>query len=67
VDLRLSGPRRVAPKNQVTIPNNLMLVLDVHVGDDVYMVSNPDRPGTIVILSKSQINDVFQKGWTALS
>lgn len=67
VDLRLSGPRHIAPKNQITIPANLMDVLGAAVGDDVYLATNPDRPGTLVILSSNQMDEIFAKGWTALS
>ncbi len=62
-----SGPRKVAPKNQVSVPADLLEAIGVHVGDDVFFVLNPDRPGTILILPRPLMAEVFRKGWTAAS
>jgi hypothetical protein len=36
-------------------------------GDDVFFVLNPDRPGTVVMMPRSVMAEVFQKGWTSVS
>lgn len=61
------GPRRVAPKNQITVPAELLDAIGVVVGGEVFVVSNPDRPGTLVIIPRAMMEEIFRKGWTALS
>ncbi|HSH61400.1 MAG TPA: AbrB/MazE/SpoVT family DNA-binding domain-containing protein [Acidimicrobiales bacterium] len=62
-----SGPRKITPKNQVTVPGELLEATGLQVGDDVFLVLNPDRSGTILILPRALMAEVFRKGWTALS
>lgn len=61
------GPRKVAPKNQVSIPAELLGAMGIVVGDDVFFVLNPDRPGTVVMMPRSVMAEVFRKGWTSVS
>ena len=32
---------------------------------NVWLSINPDRPGTIVVMSRSTQQEIFRKGWTA--
>jgi ABC-type lipoprotein release transport system permease subunit len=57
----LSGPRR-----NVSIPEELAEYLGVDTGDKVYLMVNPDRPGTVVLLTAAGIRDVVMKGWTSI-
>jgi hypothetical protein len=43
-----------------------MKAIGVAPGDPVWIALNPDRPGTLVILSREGIEDIFRKGWVAL-
>lgn len=61
------GPRRIAAKNQVSIPTELLAAIDSAVGDGLWLAVNPDRPGTLVVMPRSIMEEVFQKGWTAVS
>lgn len=62
-----SGPRKIGAKNQVSVPGELLTAIGAEVGDDVFFVLNPDRPGTILIMPRALMAEVFRKGWTALS
>jgi bifunctional DNA-binding transcriptional regulator/antitoxin component of YhaV-PrlF toxin-antitoxin module len=62
-----SGPRKIGAKNQVSIPGELLEAIGSNAGDDLFFVLNPDRPGTILILPRRLMAEVFRKGWTALS
>ena len=66
MDIVPQGGRKVAPKNQVSIPAELLEAIGVEVGDHVWLMTNPDRPGTLVILPRSVMAEVVAKGWTAL-
>lgn len=61
------GPRKIAAKQQVSVPAELLAVIGLAVGDEVWISLNPDRPGTLVVMPRSVMEDVFRKGWTALS
>lgn len=60
------GPRRVGAKSQVSVPAELLESIGVDVGDNVWFMANPDRPGTLVMLSREMMAEVVQKGWTAI-
>lgn len=60
-----SGPRTVMSKNQVSLPSEMLTLIGVSVGDGVFVVPNPDRPGTLVIIPKRLMAEIFQKGWIA--
>lgn len=62
-----SGPRKIAAKNQISIPSEYLAEIGVRVGDDVFIAVNPDRPGTLVIIPRLLMSDIFRKGWTAAS
>lgn len=62
-----SGPGKVGAKNQVSVPAEMLEAIGVQVGEDVVFVLNPDRPGTILIMPRSLMAEIFRKGWTALS
>jgi hypothetical protein len=66
VDAHPDGPRVVGSRNQVTLPPDQMKAIGVAPGDPVWIALNPDRPGTLVILSREGIEDIFRKGWVAL-
>ncbi len=66
VDALLYGPRRIAPKNQISLPTELMTAIGVTIGDNVFLLVNPDRPGSLVVLSQAAMADVVQKGWVAV-
>ena len=60
------GPRKIAPKNQVSVPRELLDAIGVQVGEAVYVGLNPDKAGTLVVIPQKLMDDIFQKGWTAL-
>ena len=62
-----SGPRKVGAKNQVAVPGEMLKAIGVQVGEEVFFVLNPDRPGTILIMPRALMAEIFSKGWTALS
>lgn len=57
----------MAPKNQISIPSEMLAEIGVAVGDSVFIAANPDRPGTLIVIPWPMMADVFRKGWTALS
>jgi hypothetical protein len=61
------GPRRVGHKQQVSIPLHMLQVIGVEVGDQVWIMLNPDRPGTLLLIPRSMMSSIVEKGWTALS
>jgi hypothetical protein len=67
VDTVPQGPRRIAPKNQVSLPSDLLEAVGAGVGDNVWVALNPDRPGTLVVIPQPLMMEIFRKGWTALS
>ncbi len=66
MDIVPEGGRKVAPKNQVSIPAELLAGIGVEVGDKVWLMSNPDRPGTLVLMSREAMAEVIRKGWSAI-
>lgn len=62
-----SGPRKVAPKHQVSLPAEMLAEIGVAVGDSVFVAINPDRPGTLVVIPWPVMAEIFRKGWTAIS
>lgn len=65
MDIVPSGPRKIAAKNQVSIPADLLDAIGVAVGDDLFIVVNPDRPGTLVLMPRAIMAEVFKKGWVS--
>lgn len=59
-------PRKIAPKNQVSIPEADLAAIGARVGDTVYVMPNPDRQGTLVLVPRALMADVIRKGWTAI-
>lgn len=66
VDIAPAGPRKVAPRGQVSIPRELRDAIGIDIGDDVWMSVNPDRPGTLVLIPRPLMMELFRKGWTAV-
>lgn len=62
-----SGPRKIGPRHQVCVPSELLEAIGAQVGDDLFFVLNPDRPGTILLLPRGLMAEIFRKGWTAMS
>jgi bifunctional DNA-binding transcriptional regulator/antitoxin component of YhaV-PrlF toxin-antitoxin module len=62
-----SGPRKVGAKNQVAVPAEMLEAIGVQVGEEVVFVVNPDRRGTILIMPRALMAEIFRKGWIALS
>jgi len=50
----------------VTLPADQLAGLGLGPGDNVWIATNPDRPGTLVIISPSVMAEIFEKGWSAL-
>jgi hypothetical protein len=67
VDIVPVGPRRIAPKQQISVPVELLEAVGVAVGSNVWLAANPDRPGTLIIIPGPMIAEIFRKGWTAVS
>ena len=61
------GPRKVAPKNQVSIPDELLAAIGAAQGDSVWIMLNPDKAETLVIMPRAVMRAVMEKGWTATS
>jgi bifunctional DNA-binding transcriptional regulator/antitoxin component of YhaV-PrlF toxin-antitoxin module len=61
-----SGPRKVLPKKQLTIPGELLEAIGVHQGDRVFLMLNPDKPGTIVVIPEPLMAEVVREEWTAI-
>lgn len=66
MDISPAGPRKVAPRRQVSIPRELRDAIGIDIGDDVWMSVNPDRPGTLVVIPRDLMMELFRKGWTAV-
>jgi len=60
------GPRRIAAKQQVSVPVELLEVIGLAFGDEVWIALTPDRPGTLVVMPRALMEEVFRKGWTAV-
>jgi len=67
VDFVPTGPRKVTAKNQVSIPDDLLKAIGVHEGESIWVMLNPDRPGTLVVMSREVMRAVIEKGWVAAS
>jgi hypothetical protein len=65
VDIRPFGPKKVLAKFQVTVGQDVLDLIGVGMGDEVWIAANPDRPGTLVIIPAGEMSRVFEKGWTA--
>lgn len=61
-----SGPRRIAAKNQISLPTEYLGVIGTGVGDDLFVAVNPDRPGTLVLIPRPLMAQIFEKGWTSI-
>lgn len=44
-----------------------MTAIGIGPGDDVWVSINPDRPGTLILIPRELVADVFRKGWIAAS
>ena len=51
---------------RVSLPSDLLEYLGLDTGDKVYLMVNPDRAGTLVLLTPSVMRDVVMKGWASL-
>ena len=60
------GPRKLQGKGLVTIPEHLQRAVGLQLGDDVWLVVNPDKPGTLVVIPANVMAEIFKKGWTAV-
>ena len=60
------GPTKLGDKGQITVPKALRAALGLHPGSQVWVSLNPDRPGTLVVLPREVMQEVFEKGWTAI-
>jgi bifunctional DNA-binding transcriptional regulator/antitoxin component of YhaV-PrlF toxin-antitoxin module len=66
VDFLPDGPRSVTSKNQVTLPAEMLEHIGVSAGDSVWIMPNPDKPQTLVVLARSGMQAMVEKGWTAV-
>lgn len=66
VDTVPDGPRRIGERRQVSLPADQLEQLGLGPGDDVWLMLNPDRPGTMLILGKDVLARLVEKGWTSL-
>ncbi|MFP5580029.1 MAG: hypothetical protein ACLGIZ_17605 [Acidimicrobiia bacterium] len=60
------GPRKVGPKRQVALPPEVLEYLHAGIGDSLWVMPNPDKPGTVVVLNEETVEDLMKKGWTTL-
>jgi hypothetical protein len=60
------GPRRIGPKNQVSVPAELLAAIGVEQGQDVWIAINGDRPGTLVVIPEPLMELVFRSGMEQL-
>jgi hypothetical protein len=54
------------PRLNVSLGRDFGRYLGVTTGDKVYILANPDRPGTVVLMSAEKMREVVRKGWTAI-
>ena len=64
VDPGQPEPRTISgPRHNVSIPTELLEYLGLATGDRVYLMINPDRAGTVVLMASATMRDVVLKGW----
>ena len=44
------GPRKIGPKNQISIPAELLEGIGLAQGGEVFLAPNPDIPNTLLII-----------------
>ena len=60
------GPRKLQGKGLVTISEELRTAVGLALGDQVWVAVNPDKPGTLVVIPRGVMMEVFRKGWSAV-
>jgi bifunctional DNA-binding transcriptional regulator/antitoxin component of YhaV-PrlF toxin-antitoxin module len=60
------GPRKVGPKRQLALPPEILKALDTEIGGSLWVMTNPDKPGTVVVMNEVTVTEVVKKGWTAV-
>jgi bifunctional DNA-binding transcriptional regulator/antitoxin component of YhaV-PrlF toxin-antitoxin module len=58
-------PRKVGDRGQVQIPPELLEALGIEAREFVWIGLNPDRPGTLVILTNDAMKRIYEKGWAS--
>jgi antitoxin component of MazEF toxin-antitoxin module len=56
------GPHRIGQNRQVALPADLMKLVDLQPGDQVYLQVNPDVEGTLVVIPVEVAARWFDKG-----
>ena len=60
-------PRTVSgPRHNVSLSAEMIDHLGVRTGERVYVMANPDRPNTLVIMNAEMMQDIVRKGWISL-
>jgi bifunctional DNA-binding transcriptional regulator/antitoxin component of YhaV-PrlF toxin-antitoxin module len=59
------GPRKITERHQITLPFDQLEALGVDAGDSVWVSINPDREGTLIVMTNAVMREVFQFGWAA--
>jgi antitoxin component of MazEF toxin-antitoxin module len=60
------GPHRIGQNRQVALPAELMKLVHLHIGDEVYLQVNDDPPGTLLIVPMEIATDWFERGRRAV-
>lgn len=56
------GPHRIGQNRQVAIPADLMKMVDLRPGDEVYLQINPDLEGTLLVVPAEVATRWFEAG-----
>jgi len=60
-------PRTISgPRHNISLPTDLVAHLGLATGDKVYLMVNPDRARTLVLISAATMKDVVLKGWASI-
>jgi len=60
------GPRKIGPKNQVSLPGELLAAIGVEQGEDVWVAVNTEPPGTLIVMPARIMETVFRSGLSAV-
>jgi antitoxin component of MazEF toxin-antitoxin module len=59
------GPHRVGQNRQIALPADLMKLVRLEPGDQVYLQVNPELPGTLIVIPVEIATRWFELGRTA--
>jgi hypothetical protein len=66
VDIVPYAVNTITTKTQLTLGADALRGVQVAIGDRLWIVTNPDRPGTLVLIPDAIMAEIFEKGWRAV-